>query len=103
MIKKQPPPPLWTIVGIRSFFILATLFEALYGWTAASGISGFAAKFEIGALCVLPAILGAIWIAPRRAQMTEGLSVSLLCILAFVLVYVGSALARLHSYAISRL
>jgi Na+/proline symporter len=99
MIEKKSPPPVWAGVVIRGFFILAILLTALYGWTAATALSGFAAKFEIGVLCLFPAILGgAIWLAPRRGQMTEGLSVSLLCTLAFVIMYVGNVLARLTDY-----
>jgi hypothetical protein len=99
MIEKKSPPPIWTVVVIRGLFILAILFTALYGWKAARALSGFAAKFEIGVLCVFPAILGgAIWLGSRRGQMTEGLSISLMCTLAFIIMYVGNVLARLTAY-----
>jgi hypothetical protein len=100
---EKKSPPVWTVV-IRGFFVLAVLFTGLYGWTAGRALSGFAAKFEVGLLCFFPAILGgAIWLAPRRGQMTKGLSISLLCTLAFVIVYVGRALVRLTDYAHSAL
>jgi hypothetical protein len=100
MVEEKGPPPEWTVVVTRGFFILAMLFTALYGWFAAKALTGFTARFEVGALLLFPAIAGGtIWLAPKRGQMTESLSLSLLGSLAFAIMYIGSILARLTDYA----
>jgi hypothetical protein len=72
----------------------------LYGWMAAKALTGFSARFEVGVLLLSPAILGGtIWLAPKRGQMSKGLSLSLLGTLAFVILYIGNVFVRLTDYA----
>jgi hypothetical protein len=100
MVEEKEPLPEWTVLVTRGFFIVAMLFTSLYGWLAAKALSGFNARFEVGVLLFFSAIVGGtIWLAPKRGQMSEKLSLSLLGSLAFVIVYIGIVLARLTDYA----